>query len=270
MSADSGVSHGIGHDSDGRPDAVLYERRGAAAIVTINRPERRNAIDGGTADALQAAFERFVADDGALGMVLTGAGDQAFCAGADLKNAVSLFPRLESAGGPLGFTRLTSPKPTIAAVGGWALAGGFELALWCDLRICAEGTTFGFAERRWGVPLVDGGTQRLPRIVGSGRALDLVLSGRMVELDEACAIGLVTERVPTGRQIDAALALVERLAEFPRETMLADRAALLAGLGQPLADGLAIEAANGPATVHVAAAGANRFAGGEGRGGVGI
>ncbi|MBK5230087.1 MAG: crotonase/enoyl-CoA hydratase family protein [Thermoleophilia bacterium] len=261
---------GIGNDSEGRPDPVLYERRGAAAIVTINRPERRNAVDGGTADALHEAYERFVADDGALAMVLTGAGDQAFCAGADLKNAVSLFPRLESAGGPLGFTRLTAPKPTIAAISGWALAGGFELALWCDLRICAEGTTFGFAERRWGVPLIDGGTQRLPRIVGAGRALDLVLTGRMVELDEAMAIGLVTQRVPAGEQLNTALELAERLAEFPRETMLADRAALLAGLGKPLADGLAIEAANGMATVHVAAAGANRFAGGEGRGGAGV
>lgn len=260
----------LGSDSDGRPGPVLYERRGASAVVTINRRERRNAIDGGTAEALHEAYLRFVNDDAALVMVLTGAGDQAFCAGADLKNAASLFPRLESAEGPLGFTRLTSPKPTIAAISGWALAGGFELALWCDLRICAEGTVFGFAERRWGVPLIDGGTQRLPRIVGAGRALDLVLTGRMVELDEAERIGLVTRRVPAGAHVDAAVEIADRLAEFPRETMLADRAALLAGLGVPPADGLAIEAANGPATVHVAAAGANRFAGGEGRGGAGV
>lgn len=260
----------IGTDSSGQPAPVLYERRGAATIVTINRPQRRNAVDGGTGDALQEAYERFVADDGALAMVLTGTGDEAFCAGADLKNAVSLAGRLESEAGPLGFTRLTAPKPTIAAIGGWALAGGFELALWCDLRVCAEGTVFGFAERRWGVPLVDGGTQRLPRVVGVGHALDLVLTGRMVELDEAERIGLVTLRVAAAQHVAAALELTERLAAFPRETMLADRAALLAGLGTPLADGLAIEAANGPATAHVAVAGANRFAGGEGRSGVGV
>lgn len=260
----------IGADSDGVAAPVLYERRGAAAIVTINRPERRNAIDGGTAEALRAAFDRFIEDDGALAMIVTGAGEQAFCAGADLKNAVSLFPRLESDDGPLGFTRLISSKPTIAAVSGWALAGGFELALWCDLRICAEGSVFGFAERRWGVPLIDGGTQRLPRIIGEGRALDLVLTGRMVELDEACSIGLVTERVAAGEHLNAALALVERLAAFPRETMLADRTALLRGLGRPLEEGLAIEAASGPATVQVAAQGALRFADGEGRGGAGI
>lgn len=260
----------LGADSDGVPGPVTYERRGAAAIVTIDRSERRNAVDGGTAAALREAYDRFAGDDGALCMVLTGAGDRAFCAGADLKNAASLFPRLEDPGGPMGFTRLTSPKPTIAAVGGWALAGGFELALWCDLRICCEGTVFGFAERRWGVPLIDGGTQRLARVIGAGRALDLVLTGRMVELDEAQAIGLVTQRVPRGEHVAAALELTEKLAAFPRETMLADRAALLAGLGRPLDEGLAIEAANGMATAHVAAAGANRFAGGEGRGGEGL
>lgn len=257
----------LGADSDGVPGPVIYERRGATAIVTIDRPARRNAVDGGTADALREAYDRFVADDDALAMVLTGAGDQAFCAGADLKNAVSLFPRLNDPGGPLGFTRLTSPKPTVAAIGGWALAGGFELALWCDFRVCAEGTTFGFAERRWGVPLIDGGTQRLPGVVGVGRALDLVLTGRMIELDEAEAIGLATRRVPAGEQLATALALVEQLAAFPRETMLADRSALLAGLGRPLEEGLAIEAESGHKTLQQAAAGATRFAEGEGRGG---
>lgn len=248
-------------------ELVNYERRGSAALVTINRREVRNAVNGPTADALQSAYLRFCSDDEALCLVLTGAGDEAFCAGADLKDVASLFPRLESDGGPLGFTRLTSPKPTIAAIGGWALAGGFELALWCDLRVCAEGTTFGFAERRWGVPLIDGGTQRISRIVGLGTALDLVLTGRMVELDEAERIGLVTQRVAAGEHVTAALALAEQLAGFPRETLLADRAALLAGLGRPLDEGLAIEAKNGPVTATVAARGAARFAGGEGRGG---
>ena len=261
----------IGADSDGVAAPVLYERRGAAAIVTINRPERRNAVDGGTAEALRTAYDRFIEDDGALAMIVTGAGEQAFCAGADLKNAVSLFPRLESDDGPLGFTRLISPKPTIAAVSG--LGAGRRLRAGAVVRpahLRRGHPCFGFAERRWGVPLIDGGTQRLPRVVGAGRALDLVLTGRMVELDEACAIGLVTERVPAGEHSNAALALVERLAAFPRETMLADRTALLRGLGRPLEEGLAIEAASGPATVQVAAQGALRFADGEGRGGTGI
>jgi enoyl-CoA hydratase len=249
---------------------VSYERVGAASLVTINRPERRNAVDGATADQLQAAYEKFVADDDALCMVLTGAGGEAFCAGADLKAVETLAPRLMHPSGPMGFTREISPKPTIAAIEGWALAGGFELALWCDLRIVAEGSTFGFAERRWGVPLVDGGTQRISRVVGLGRALDLVITGRMVELDEAEQIGLVTRRVAKGAALGAALELVEQIAAFPRETMLADRAALLAGLGHSLEHGLKLEAENGPATMSIAAAGAGRFAGGEGRGGSGI
>src|SRR4051794_9902592 len=160
------------------PAPVRYERSGSAALVTIDRPERRNAVDGPTAEGLLDSFERFEADEDARVMILTGAGDKAFCAGADLKAIETLDPSLP--GGPLGFTRRTPSKPTIAAVSGWALAGGFELALWCDLRIAAEGSTLGFPERRWGVPLIDGGTQRLPRIVGLGRALDIILTGLMV------------------------------------------------------------------------------------------
>lgn len=251
-------------------ELVTYQRVGAASVVTINRPERRNAVDGPTADQLQAAYEQFVADDEALCMILTGAGGEAFCAGADLKNIPSLAGRLMSEAGPMGFSRMISPKPTIAAISGWALAGGFELALWCDLRICAEGSTFGFAERRWGVPLIDGGTQRIARVVGLGRAMDLLLTGRMVELDEAQEMGLVTRRVAAGEHLNAALELAEQLAGFPRETMLADRAAMLSGIGRPLEEGLLLEAENGPATAVVAATGAGKFAGGEGRGGVGV
>jgi enoyl-CoA hydratase len=251
-------------------DLVSYERRGSAALVTINRPERRNAVNGPTADQLQAAYERFVADDAALCMVLTGAGEDAFCAGADLKDLESYGPRILAGADPMGFTRQISPKPTIAAISGYALAGGFELALWCDLRIVAEGSRFGFVERRWGVPLVDGGTQRIARVVGLGVALDLVLTGRFVELDEACSIGLVTQRVAAGEHVDAALALAEKLASFPHETMLADRASLLAGLGTPLERGLEIEAETGLQTLETAVRGAARFAGGEGRGGVGV
>jgi len=238
-------------------------------VLTIDRPERRNAVDGPTAEGLKAGYERFVADDGARVLVLTGAGGVAFCAGADLRAIETLGPRLLDPAGPLGFTRLIAPKPTIAAVGGWCLAGGLELALWCDLRIAAAGSTFGLPERRWGVPLVDGGTQRLPRIVGQGRALDLILTGRMVATDEALAMGLVTEVVPEGEHLDRALAIAEGLAQFPQETMLADRAAALASFGHPLEAGLAIEATAGPQTYAAAVEGAGRFAGGQGRGGSG-
>ena len=200
-------------------------------------------------------------------LVLTGAGDQAFCAGADLKAIATLDP--DAPGGPLGFTRLASPKPTIAAVGGWCLAGGFELALWCDLRVASEGARFGFAERRWGVPLIDGGTQRLPRIVGEGRALDLVLSGRTIDAAEAHAMGLLTEVVAPGRHVERALEMAEGLAAFPQRTMLSDRRALLEGAGMTPADGIAHEAALGRESVATGAEGAARFAGGAGRSGSG-
>jgi len=248
---------------------VRFDRTGAAAVVTIDRPERRNAVDGPTAEALKAAYERFVADDEARVLVITGGGDEAFCAGADLKALDTLADRLRDPGGPLGFSRLESPKPTIAAVSGWCLAGGLELALWCDLRIVTEDARLGFTERRWGVPLVDGGTQRLPRVVGQGRALDLILTGRIVDAPEAHAMGLVTEVVAPGRHLDRALAVAEGLAGFPQDTMLADRAAALASFGHPLPAGLAIEAAAGLPTLRTALAGASRFAGGEGRGGAG-
>jgi enoyl-CoA hydratase len=248
---------------------VGYERVGAAGVVTIDRPERRNAVDGPTAEALKDAYERFEADDDARVMVLTGAGGVAFCAGADLKAIESFAPRLEDPDGPLGFTRLTPSKPTIAAIDGWCLAGGLELALWCDLRIATEPSTLGFPERRWGVPLIDGGTQRLPRIVGLGRALDLILTGRLVKTEEALQMGLLTEVVPPGRALPRALEYAEGLAAFPQATMLADRKAAIEGLGLPLADGLALEAQAGPAVFGDAQAGAARFAGGEGRGGRG-
>jgi enoyl-CoA hydratase len=249
--------------------AVHYDRRGASAVVTIDRPERRNAVDGPTAELLTDAYRRFEADDEARVMILTGAGDLAFCAGADLKAIETFGPRMDLEHGPLGFTRLTPTKPTIAAISGWCLAGGLELALWCDLRIAAEGSTLGFPERRWGVPLVDGGTQRLPRVVGLGRALDLILSGRMVPVDEAHAMGLVNEITPPGAHLDRALEYAEALASFPQETMLADRHAAIHGIGLTFEEGLALEAESGPKTLEVAWRGAARFAGGEGRGGAG-
>jgi len=251
------------------PDPVRYERVGSAALLTIDRPERRNAVDGPTAEALRSGYDRFEADDDARVLVLTGAGDEAFCAGADLKAVASFAGRLGDPAGPLGFTRLTPSKPAIAAVSGWCLAGGLELALWCDLRIAAEGATLGFAERRWGVPLIDGGTQRLPRVVGMGRALDLILTGRLVDAAEAHAMGLLTEVVAAGDHVARALEIAEGLAAFPQATMLADRRAAIEGMGLPLAEGLALEAQAGPAVFADAQAGAARFAAGAGRGGEG-
>lgn len=248
---------------------VRYERTGTTAQITIERPQRRNAIDGPTAQALHEAFLRFESDPEALCLVLTGAGDQAFCAGADLKALESFGDRLQAPEGPLGFSRLTASKPTIAAISGYCLAGGLELALWCDLRVAAEGSRLGFTERRFGVPLIDGGTQRLPRIVGLGRALDMILTGRIVEAQEALALGVLTEVVPAGRHLERALQLAQGLARFPQKTMLADRRAAIEGLGLPLADGLALEARVGPETFADALAGARRFAAGEGRGGAG-
>ncbi len=237
---------------------VRYEREGAAALVTIDRPERRNAVDGATAAALLAAYERFAADDGARVLVLTGAGGEAFCAGADLKALDTLDP--DAPGGPLGFTRLAPAKPAIAAIGGWCVAGGLELALWCDLRIAAAGARLGCLERRWGVPLIDGGTQRLPRVVGLGRALDLILTGRVVEAGEALAIGLVNEVVPDGAELPRALALAETIAAAPQATMLSDREAAQAAQGLPLTEGLALEARLGRARISDALEGARRYA----------
>ncbi|MCE3266726.1 MAG: crotonase/enoyl-CoA hydratase family protein [Solirubrobacterales bacterium] len=255
---------------------VLYERAGAAALLTINRPERRNAVDPETADRLLEGYERFVADDQARVLVLTG-DEQAFSAGADLKSVTEAVTDetlakqwlADRPNGPLGFTRLTSPKPTIAAISGYALAGGLELALWCDLRIGTETARLGFPERRWGVPLIDGGTQRLPRIVGMGRGLDLILSGRIVEADEAREIGLLTEVVPPGRHVERALEMAEGLAAFPQKTMLSDRRAAIEGLGLPLDDALTLEAEIGADSTATGIEGAARFASGEGRGGEG-
>jgi enoyl-CoA hydratase/carnithine racemase len=257
---------------------VRYERTGAAAVLTIDRRERRNAVDVETAALLLDGLREFEADDDACVLVLTGDGPEAFCAGADLKAMAEAGPELTSGvldavaarpEGPMGFSRLTPSKPTVAAISGWCLAGGLELALWCDLRIATESARLGFTERRFGVPLIDGGTQRLPLVVGMGRALELILTGRVVDAEEALRWGLVNEVVPEGSHLERALEIAEGLAEFPQTTMLSDRRAAIEGSGLPLADGLALEAALGRASIETGLRGAARFAAGEGRGAAG-
>ncbi len=249
-------------------------------MLTIIRPERRNAVDDETAALLLDGFRRFESDEDARALVLTGDGPEAFCAGADLKAFAEKAARFagddpegeidawldERPDGPLGFSRLRASKPTIAAISGWCLAGGLELALWCDLRIASESARLGFTERRFGVPLIDGGTQRLPRIVGMGRALEMILTGRVVEAAEALEWGLVNEVVAPGRQLERALEIAEGLAGFPQPTMLSDRRAALEGIGLTLEEGLAREAELGRDSVATGVLGAGRFAAGEGRG----
>jgi len=252
------------------PATVRTEQQGTVLTITLDRPGRRNAVDGPTALALRAAFEAFEADESARVAVLTGAGGH-FCAGADLQALGDPARRnpIEPTGtapGPMGPTRMAFSKPVIAAVEGYAVAGGLELALMCDLRIAARSATFGVFCRRWGVPLIDGGTVRLPRIVGMGRALDMILSGRAVGADEALRMGLATQVVDDGHALAAAQALARQIAGFPQRCMLADRASALAQSDLPLAEALRREGAGGwPVVQAEAMAGAARFAAGAGR-----
>jgi len=227
----------------------------AVRLVRINRPERRNAIDSDTAARLHDELLAFDADDSAGVAVLTG-DDQAFCAGADLKDLPALRPS-----GPLGPTRLQLSKPVIAAVEGWCVAGGLELAAWCDLRIAGAGARFGCLERRWGVPLVDGGTYRLPRIVGLGRALELILTGREFDAAEALAIGFVNRVVPSGSALAEAVELAEQIAALPWNCLVHDRASVYEGLGLGLEDALANEDRHGREVIFDPgfAAGITRF-----------
>ena len=242
--------------------SVHYEVRGPTALITIDRPERRNAINLETADLLQRAWQRFDADEQAVVGIVTGAGG-VFSAGADLKD----FDLIDRPDGFLGFTRMIVSKPTIAAVEGYCVAGGLEMALWCDLRVAGAGAVFGCFERRFGVPLVDGGTQRLPRIVGLSRALDMILTGRPVDAAEAIDIGLADRLSPAGSALDTALELADLIAAFPQTTVRSDRLAVLEGLGRPPAEGLAIERRHGLGVLDTAAKGAARFEEGSGRSG---
>ena len=225
--------------------AVRVERSGPVFTVILDRPERRNAIDPSTAERLAEAFRAFDADDAASVAVLYGAGGH-FCAGADLKSIASgdvhTVDPDPSADGPLGPTRLQLSKPVVAAVSGYAVAGGLELACWCDLRVVEADATLGVFCRRHGVPLVDGGTQRLPQIVGLGRALDLILTGRPVGADEALAMGLATRVVDPGTARDEAESLARALAEFPQTCLRSDRRAVYDGLALGRNAGLQREA----------------------------
>lgn len=250
--------------------SVLFEAQGPVALITLNRPERRNAVHRPMADALREAVERFEADEALRVAVLHGTGGH-FCAGADLTTVADPLLRneLDPEGGlraPMGPTRMLLTKPLIAAIEGYAVAGGLELALLADLRVAAEDARLGVLCRRWGVPLIDGGTVRLPRIVGMGRALDLILTGRAVEAAEALAMGLVNRVTPPGQALAEALALARQVAAFPQQCMLTDRASAYAQWDLPLAQALRHEGRTGvPLVAAEGAAGAARFSQGAGR-----
>lgn len=229
---------------------VIVERRGPVRLLTINRPEVHNAVDAETAAAITKAIQEFAAEDEARVLVVTGAGPKSFCTGVDLKHTDYLRenPEFEGAG-PLGFARLDPGKPTIAAVNGYSFAGGMELAAWCDFRIAASNAEFGVLNRRWGIPLIDGGTQRLPAIVGIGNALYLISTGVRIGASKALEMGFVQEVVPEGRALERALGLAERIAGYPQASLIADRASAFDALGMSLEDGLKREQERGFKTV---------------------
>jgi enoyl-CoA hydratase len=246
--------------------AVRVERGGPVTTVLLSRPERRNAVDRATAQALADAFREFDADADAAVAVLHGEGG-VFCAGADL-HAVGndTGNRLDPDGdGPMGPTRMVLSKPVVAAVEGYAVAGGLELALWCDLRVASQSAVFGVFCRRWGVPLIDGGTVRLPRLIGASRALDMVLTGRPVDAAEALEIGLANRLVPEGAARSEAEALARELARFPQTCLREDRLSLLESLGSEFDRAMDNEFQHGLHSLADVQAGLERFRGGEGR-----
>jgi enoyl-CoA hydratase len=260
---------------------VIVEREGPVVVITIDRPQARNAVDPPTASRLFDVFNETELDDTCLAVVLTGAAGN-FCAGFDLKVAARPSPERQTLpphGGPMGPSRLLSDrdesapgvsisKPLIAAVEGYAVAGGLELALLADMRVASETAVFGVFCRRWGVPLIDGGTMRLPRIIGQGRAMDMILTGRPVDATEAHAWGLANRVVAAGRARLAAVELAQQIAGFPQLCLRADRASAYAGWSRELDEALRLEAQRGaPVLKAEASAGAARFVAGKGRGG---
>jgi enoyl-CoA hydratase len=225
---------------------VEVERRGPITVLTLNRPEVHNAIDGETARLLESAILGFRDDPRARALVVTGAGGRAFSSGADLTDGQGLFdPARETGSGPLRFSAIEAGKPTMAAVEGFCFAGGLELAVWCDFRIAGGGSQFGIVNRRWGVPLVDGATQRLTRIVGESNALYMIETGVRIDVRRAFEFGLVQEIVPRRRSLPRALELAERIAAYPQASLLADRSSTIAALGMPLREGLEVELRDG-------------------------
>lgn len=261
-----------------KQDAVRVEKKGAVTTIILNRPQVRNAVDPETGQKLVDAFLAFEADPTATVAVFWGS-EGAFCAGGDLKalsksngKQWSEDLRFQEDGngtmppGPLGPSRLQLSKPVIAAIAGPAVAGGMELALWCDLRVMEKDSYFGVYCRRWGVPLIDGGTVRLPRLVGMGRALDIIMTGRKVPAKEALAIGMCDRVVPKGKSRQAAEALAQEIARFPRECMLADRNSAHRAWGKPIREAMREEYWYGqPCLRNEGVGGAGRFAGGKGR-----
>lgn len=249
-------------------DPVLVERKNRIAIVTVNRPERRNAFDLATAEAIYKVFKQFDADDTLDVAVLTGAGGN-FCAGADLHALAQGEKRpflTEGDFAPMGCTRLKLSKPVIAAVEGYAVAGGIEVASWCDMRVAARSAVFGVFCRRFGVPLVDLGTIRLPRLIGHSRAMDLILTGRPVKAEEALAMGLANRVVEDGKALEAALEIAEQLSAFPQVCLRADRLSAIEQWSLDWDDATRKEMQGGlPAVQQEAIAGASRFSGGTGR-----
>jgi enoyl-CoA hydratase/carnithine racemase len=245
---------------------VEVERKGPVVVVWLNRPQVHNAIDAETAQLLHQAVVRVRDDDDARALVVSGRGGKAFSAGADLRDGPRLFAdREDPTSGPLQFSGLDPGKPTIAAVEGFCLAGGLELACWCDFRIAGQGAEFGVVNRRWGIPLVDGGTQRLPRIVGIGTALWLAETGVQIDVRRAREIGLVQEVVPAGQALDRAIELAERIVGYPQAGLIADRASILAAPGVPLESGLQLEESRGDPTLSdpELARGLERYASGD-------
>jgi len=256
--------------SDAVKGKVLIERSGPVVTVILNRPEVRNAVDNPTAEALAEAFRLFESDETAKVAVLWGAGGS-FCAGADLKSVASgeRLKRYKLDGdGPMGPSRLKLTKPVIAAVSGHAVAGGLELAIWCDLRVVEADAIFGVYCRRWGVPLIDGGTVRLPRLIGQSRALDMILTGRAVGAEEALAFGIANRVVPKGMAREAAETLAAEIARFPELCMKLDRASVHRQWELPFDHAMRAEFSAGVEAVRAEGqAGAARFAAGKGRGG---
>ncbi len=255
------------------PETVVVSREGPVTVVTIDRPAVRNAVDAATAEALRAAFAEFDADPSARVAVLTGAGGT-FSAGADMKalSAGERRPVRDEGPGPMGPTRMTLGKPVVAAVEGHAVAGGLELALWCDIRVAARDAVFGVFCRRLGVPLVDLGTVRLPRLIGHSRAMDLILTGRAVGAEEAHAIGLVNRLAPPGGSLDAAVRLATDLAALPQACLRSDRLSVVEQWGRTENEAAVNEARRGRGVIETGEAleGARRFAAGEGRSGASV